>query len=401
MEGMPYVTLHKLYYQDPDRYETTYQQRYTSPFTRHFPFSIRAYHRPRAYEAFLCYPEELLQLTERIGSLYADLLQLLPSIPQPARQQFQYSCIVEEVQSTNEIEGVYSTRKEIRDILSGKNRVSRQRSLVQQYVDLAAEQDFSLATCADLRALYDRLVAEEVYAEAPDEKLDGRWFRKESVDVVSGTGKVVHQGLYPEEKIIEALETALKVLHDKRIPILLRIALFHYFFAYIHPFYDGNGRTDRFITSWLLGKRFQVLPALRLSVVIRKQKKEYYRLFAETNEEANRGDLTPFVLGFLQLIAQAFDETLSLLQQELEQLEIGKSRLQKLEIQDPVTRSLAELLLEATLFGGEGLTMEQLCEQSRKSRMTVQKRLDAMPEGLLTREKNGKAWVYRIAREIR
>ena len=144
-----------------------------------------------------------------------------------------------------------------------------------------------------------------------------------------------------------------------------------------------------------------MLPALRLSVVIRKQKKEYYRLFAETNEEANRGDLTPFVLGFLQLIAQAFDETLSLLQQELEQLEIGKSRLQKLAIQDPVTRSLAELLLEATLFGGEGLTMEQLCEQSRKSRMTVQKRLDAMPEGLLTREKNGKAWVYRIAREIR
>lgn len=398
---MAYLTLHKLYYQDPDQYEAIYQQRYTSPFTRHFPFPIRAYHRPRAYEAFLCYPEELLQLTDRIASLHAELLQLLPSIPQPARQQFQYSCIVEEVQSTNEIEGVYSTRKEIRDILSGKNRVSRQRSLVQQYVDLAAEQDFPLATCADLRALYDRLVAEEVYSETPDEKLDGRWFRKEAVDIVSGTGKVVHQGLYPETKIIEALETALRVLQDEAIPILIRIALFHYFFAYIHPFYDGNGRTDRFITSWQLGKRIHVLPALRLSVVIRKQKKEYYRLFSETNEETNRGELTPFVLGFLQLIAQAFAETLERLRQERERLLEGRKRLQTLSLQDPVAGSLAELLLEATLFGGEGLTMEQLCDQSGKSRMTVQKRLDAMPEGLLTREKNGKAWVYRIAREIR
>lgn len=41
----------------------------------------------------------------------------------------------------------------------------------------------------------------------------------------------------------------------------------------------------------------------------------------------------------------------------------------------------------------------QLCEQSGKSRMTVQKRLDALPEGILTREKNGKAWVYKIVRE--
>ncbi len=396
---MSYLSLHKLYYQNPAAYEAIYQKRFTSPFTRHFPFSVRAYHRPKAYEAFLCYPEELLQLTDRIHSLYADLLQLLPSIPGPARQQFQYSCIVEEVQSTNEIEGVYSTRKEIRDILSGRNQISQQRSLVRQYVTLTENQDFFLMTCADLRALYDRLVAEEVCGEDPDEKLDGCLFRKEAVDIVSGTDKVVHQGLYPETRIIEALDTALQVLWDENIPILIRIALFHYFFAYVHPFYDGNGRMDRFITSWLLGKKFHGLPALRLSVVIRKRKKEYYRLFTETNEESNRGELTPFVAGFLQLIAQAFDETLELLRQELRLLQKDREWLKEKNIQDAVASSLTELLLEATLFGGEGLTMEQLCEQSGKSRMTVQKRLDALPEGILTREKNGKAWVYKIVRE--
>lgn len=130
-----------------------------------------------------------------------------------------------------------------------------------------------------------------------------------------------------------------------------------------------------------------------------KTEKEYYRLFTETNEESNRGELTPFVVGFLQLIAQSFDETLELLRQELRLLQKDREWLKEKNIQDAVASSLTELLLEATLFGGEGLTMEQLCEQSGKSRMTVQKRLDALPEGILTREKNGKAWVYKIVRE--
>lgn len=93
--------------------------------------------------------------------------------------------------------------------------------------------------------------------------------------------------------------------------------------------------------------------------------------------------------------------TLELLRQELRMLQKDRAWLKEKNIQDAVASSLTELLLEATLFGGEGLTMEQLCEQSGKSRMTVQKRLDALPEGILTREKNGKAWVYKIARETR
>lgn len=56
------------------------------------------------------------------------------------------------------------------------------------------------------------------------------------MQIEAATGKTIHQGLYPESRIIEALDQALRILHSEEYPLLIRLALFHYFFVYIHPF---------------------------------------------------------------------------------------------------------------------------------------------------------------------
>jgi Fic family protein len=63
-------------------------------------------------------------------------------------------------------------------------------------------------------------------------------------------------------------------------------ALVHYKFVYIHPFYDGNGRTGRLLMNLILMK-YGYPP-----VIIRKhQRLEYY----EYLELANQGDARPFI----------------------------------------------------------------------------------------------------------
>jgi prophage maintenance system killer protein len=74
-------------------------------------------------------------------------------------------------------------------------------------------------------------------------------------------------------------------------------ALVHYKFVFIHPFYDGNGRTGRLLMNLILMK-FGYPP-----VIIRKQERlEYY----EYLEMANQGDIKPFV----RFIARCTQRTL-------------------------------------------------------------------------------------------
>lgn len=74
-------------------------------------------------------------------------------------------------------------------------------------------------------------------------------------------------------------------------------ALAHYKLVYIHPFYDGNGRTSRLLMNLIL------MQAGYPPVIIRKEDKhDYYRHL----ETANDGDVRPFI----RFIARSTEMTL-------------------------------------------------------------------------------------------
>ena len=69
----------------------------------------------------------------------------------------------------------------------------------------------------------------KVLTEHSDWKPDGKIFRKDPVEITSATDKILHQGVYPEEKLIDNMSIALNILNDKEIPFLIRVIVFHYF----------------------------------------------------------------------------------------------------------------------------------------------------------------------------
>lgn len=394
---MEYQPLSKIYYTSPGTYEEEYRKRFDAPFAQHLPVSIRQYHRKSAYPAFFSYTKDMALLTESVYQSYERFLRTVSSVPAVVLHQFTLLSILDEVKSTNDIEGVRSTRKEIRDILSGTApHPERLAGIVRKYHDLLTDRVFPLDSCEDVRRLFDEFAHEEIAAENPDHRLDGRIFRKDPVSIESATGKTVHQGLYPEEAIIETMKQALTILHSPDFPLLIRLGLFHYFFAYIHPFYDGNGRTDRFITSYFLKTGFHTLPALRLSVFIKRNRKKYYSLFSEADSELSRGDLTPFLLGFLEIIRGTLDDTTALLDRKKGQLEKYEERIEALTEGDASKGQLYCLLLQASLFYGEGIPIAELAQALGKSRGTVQKRLNEIPESFLIVSRIRKKLYYKL-----
>lgn len=395
---MKFISLTKYFYQHTqEEYEIEYIRRLEAPFTVHFNIPIHQYNRKSAYPAFLCYTGEILRLVEKFYKTYEQFLYTVNTVPPVVLYQFTRLSIVEEVKSTNDIEGVHSTKKEIREIIEKKGtHYHRLQSVVHQYLELLGEEEIKFDTCQDIRNFYDDFTHQEITRENPQNRLDGSLFRKEPVQIQAAAGKTIHQGLYPESRIIEALDQALRILHSEEYPLLIRLALFHYFFVYVHPFYDGNGRTDRFITSYFLSRKFHRLLAVRLSIYIKRNQSRYYHMLEEADSEKNRGDMTPFVMGFLEILIGSTEDTIGVLSRKNEQMRKYESRIDAFQLKDKLLKEIYITLLQAALFYGEGISMADLMKVTGKNRGTIQKRIDEIPGNHLIVTKAGKTNYYKL-----
>jgi Fic family protein len=78
---------------------------------------------------------------------------------------------------------------------------------------------------------------------------------------------------------------------------LINLAILHYQFESIHPFYDGNGRTGRILNIlYLILNELIDVPILYLSSYIIANKPEYYRLLNQTNHTGKWEEWIMFML---------------------------------------------------------------------------------------------------------
>lgn len=353
---MKYRALSSIFYSDNNKYLEIYKNRYNSESTYRFNFKVNG------YNSFVVINHDIVQRVESIMELDRELLRKMNSVPLIALNQYTKKCLIDEIRMTNEIEGVISTRKEINEILNNKTHDNKKRrlyGLVKKY-ELLMEEDIQLLDCKDIRKLYDELVLKEVIEEEPKNYPDGNIFRADKVYVQSPTGKVIHNGVYPETELITHMTDALNILNNDDYNFLIRIAVFHYMFGYSHPFYDGNGRTSRFISSYLISQKLQYLVSYRLSYTIQENINSYYKMFKDTNDEKNRGDLTIFVVKFFDILIKALNDLCESLDDRRNKLQFFESIVDKVSKGDEKKASILFILVQNTLFGEEGLSADEL-----------------------------------------
>ena len=398
---MAYQSLKKLYYEDEKKYLDTYELRFHNADTIHLDFFVSN------HPAFFLQNGEVTTMMLQILRADKRIADVRAALPPIALRQYFRKCLIDEIVLSNNIEGVYSSRKEIGDALDElsnqsdkKGKKKRFDGIVNKYAMLSEADSVPLNSCQDIRNLYDELVLDEVLAEDKDHAPDGKIFRKDQAEINNSAGKAIHKGLYPEEKIIDAMEKALKFLNNESIDVLYRTCLFHYLLEYIHPFYDGNGRLGRFIVSYCLSREMEVLLSYRISETIKEHIHDYYDAFSVCNNPRNKGDLTPFLLMMLQMILQSEMD----LESSLKKKEIELNRYSEMIPLLPNAGKkdmfdLYYLLIQASLFGELGISTKELrAHFDGAGYEKIRNLLKNVPDSLLIKHKNGKENVYELNR---
>ena len=385
---MKYEPLYKTYYTNAQEYQALYESRSGSGEAVKLGLEISG------SEAFYLPCSEIYSLLCSILRTDKNVSLLRAKLPEEAIHQFRMESLIDEIIVTNNIEGVHSTRREIKDVIGSLGESRRQEKrfegLINQYIMLG-KKNIELRNCEDIRTLYDNLVLNEVIENNSDNVPDGKFFRKDTVDIRNAAQKIIHTGVYPEAKITDYMQKSLNILNDDNIDILIRTAIFHYLLGYIHPFYDGNGRLSRFISSYYLSSDLDSLVGNRLSYTIQDHLSEYYKMFKICNEPINRGDITPFIILFLNIILEAEENLLYALTRRsnlYEQNLIYISELAARDKWDISTASLCIALLISSLFSKNGLNKRELLAQTGiKSSTTLSKKLSILKEYGLLKEK--------------
>lgn len=394
MKNKGYILLKSLYYDHKEEYEALYESRFNSNECVHLNFSIA--NNP----AFFLETPELMKKVVEITRLDKAISQLSNSLPGIALKQYINKCLIDEIVITNNIEGVHSTRKEIGEILDDLEGKSDKRffGLVNKYNALITGSYVSIKDSRDIRELYDEMFLTEIIKENPKDAPDGEIFRKDHVNVVDSRQKVIHHGLYPESKIISSMDDAINILNDDDIDPLFRISIFHYLFGYIHPFYNGNGRLNRFISSYYLANTLESIMGYRLSYTIKENINKYYKSFKVVNEEINKGDITPFIFTYLDFIKESAMNLRNGLVEKAKKLELFAKQLASLPYgNDEKYSRLYYYLLQASLFSEIGISTSELLQYLNVSRPTLLKRLNNIDESnLLITEKRDLNKFYQL-----
>ena len=93
---------------------------------------------------------------------------------------------------------------------------------------------------------------------------------------------------------------------------LIKAAIIHFYIAFVHPYFDGNGRIARLVHLWfLIQKGYQSALFIPFSSRIKKSRKLYYDAYTvieENKKLSNKIDVTPFILYFINNVYNKMNE---------------------------------------------------------------------------------------------
>ena len=203
------------------------------------------------------------------------------------------------------------------------------------------------------------------------------------------TGEVVYTPPQDRAAIVDLMDNLERFINDDGFfdaDPLVKLALIHYQFESIHPFYDGNGRTGRIVNVlYLVLKGLLDMPVLYLSRHFIGTRDSYYRGLRDVREH---GDWESWILYVLDAVERTSSGSLSMVEAISSTMDEYRRRIGERH------RFYRGELVD-NLFFHPYTKIEFIERDLGVSRLTAAKYLDALADdGLVRKERLGRFNYY-------
>lgn len=301
----------------------------------------------------------------------------------PNRDILISSLALQEAKASSEIENIVTTNDNLyKSIVTEKNidpntkEVLNYRKALWKGVDLVKESGFiSTNIILEIQQMLED-------NKGGIRKIPGTALRN------SLTGDVIYTPPSGESLIRDLLANLEGYYNiETEVDPLIKLAVSHYQFEAIHPFYDGNGRTGRILNIlYLLKEELLDSPILYLSSYIIKNKQSYYTLLNKITTENNWEEWILYILKAIEFTAK-------------ETLELAKGIKTLMdntiaEVREKLPKIYSKELIEF-IFTEIYTKGSHLVEKGFANRKTVSKYLKSLEDiEVLKSEKMGREVIY-------
>ena len=281
---------------------------------------------------------EILRQTNKSTAALAELKGISRTIPNQA--MLINAIVLQEAKDSSEIENIITTQDDLyKALTTNKTHISPQTKEVVNYrkaiftgYEIAKKQGFLKVN--DIVNIQQELVSNT----AGIRSTPGTVLKNDM------TGEIVYTPPQDKAEILDLLTNFINHFNqpDDLSP-LINLAILHYQFESIHPFYDGNGRTGRILNIlYLIINNLIDVPILYLSSYIISNKPEYYRLLNQTNAT---GKWEEWIMFMLKAIESTSKDTITKITNIKNQLDFTILKVQE-KAPKLYRKELVELLFE-------------------------------------------------------
>lgn len=259
------------------------------------------------------------------------------------------SSLIEEAISSSQLEGAHTTREIAKKIIlnerkpsnSSEQMILNNYNTIKNIENTYKNEDLSI----DLIKTFHILLTENDNSIENSKRGN---FRTDEDEIVVGDN-LKHEYAYKTPKIefvMEELNSLIKFANEKDYTIhpIIKAIILHFWFAYLHPFVDGNGRLSRCLFYWyLLKNNLNIFIYYPISTCIKKSIKQYSDAYIFSEQDDN--DLTYFIDYNLRKIVEAKE----LFENYFEKKEKEQTNIMKISFEKDLNSRQEQLISDINL----------------------------------------------------